>query len=82
MKFLYPAYSVKWYLDFFDRRVSHELELIRSSTWTDLEKIYDRLPEEVRETPYGQKLKEIRNKGLWELEMYIKAIREYIRPLH
>ena len=79
---LYTPKDNLQYLTFFDRRVSHELTLIRSSTWINLMTVYDRLPEKVKATPYGQKMKNIKQNGLRELEAHIKAIEDFVRPLH
>ena len=73
------------YLDWFERTLSHEketVELRNRNGLEDIEKMYDSLPERVKQTEYGKKLKDIKLNGLWELKMYINAIREYIRPLH
>ncbi len=79
---LYTPKDTLQYLVFFDRRVTHEIELLNSSTWKALKTVYDSLPEEVKETPYGQKLKAIKQNGLRELEAHIKAIKDFVRPLY
>ena len=79
---LYTPKDTLQYLEFFDRRVSHELTLLSSSTWKNLKNVYDSLPEDVKATPYGQKMKGIKQDGLRELEAHITAIRDFVRPLH
>ena len=82
---IYTNDRLKDYLDWLDRVISHEEETAKLRNRNGLENIrdaYNDLPEKVQNTSYGEKLKDIKQNGLKELEMHFKAIREYIRPLH
>ena len=82
---IYSNKRLRDYLDWFERTLSHEketVELRNRNGLEDIDKMYDSLPERVKQTEYGKKLKDIKLNSLRELKMYINAIREYIRPLH